>query len=104
MRKLKKYLRRIRFVYRRSSNLTKCVVIAALVLSAAALLALRTSILQTRQRAEYQKAQAAALEQENKGLVKDIENMDTVDGVKKYAYEYLDLVEPGAVIYEPAQD
>ena len=103
MRKLKKYLSRVRFVYRRSSNLTKCVVIAALLLSTAALLALRVSLNQNREKTAALRTEAAALEQEKKGLTKDLENMDTVEGVKKIAYEYLDLVEPGAVIYEPEE-
>ena len=38
------------------------------------------------------------------GMEKDIENKDTVDGVKKFAYEYLDLMETGSVIFEPEQD
>lgn len=103
MRKLKKYLSRVRFVYRRSSNLTKCVVIATLLLSTAALIALRVRLVETREALNAAKVKAVALEQENKGISKDIENKDTVEGVKKYAYEVLDYVEPGAVIYEPEE-
>ena len=40
----------------------------------------------------------------NLSNLKDIENKDTVDGVKKFAYEYLDLMETGSVIFEPEQD
>ena len=104
MRKLKRFLSRLRFVYRRSSNLTKCVVIVTLLLSTAVLLALRAGILQNQRRIDALEAMIADYEQEHAGMEKDIENKDTVDGVKKFAYEYLDLMETGSVIFEPEQD
>ena len=58
-------LRRIRLVYRRSSNTLKIVVIAALVLGTLSLLMLRGAILRMEQKTEELRQQAAVLEQEN---------------------------------------
>ena len=104
MRKLKKYLSRIRLVYRRSSNLTKCVVIATLLLCTAVLVSLRASLLQTEKRTAALRTEAASLEQEKNALKKDIEDMGSVESVKKIAYAFLGLVDPDAVIYEPEQE
>lgn len=104
MGKLKRFLGRIRLVYRRSTTLTKCVVIAAILLSTAALLALRFSILEAKQQIAALRAEAAVLEQENGQLEENIGSLDTVEGIKKIAYQILGLVDPGAVIFEPEQD
>ena len=104
MEKLKRFLSRIRLVYRRSSTLVKCVVIAAILLSTVALLVLRGSILEANKKTEALRSEAAALEQENSQLEEDIEGMGTVEGIKKLAYKLLGLVDPDTVIFEPEQD
>ena len=95
--------RRIRLVYQRSSTLLKCVVLAALLLSSAALLAMGHAIAQTRAETEAQRAQAAALEQENQNLEDAIDDLGSVDSVKDIAGKELGLVDPDTVIIEPEQ-
>ena len=93
--------RHIRLVYRRTSPLVKCVVLAAIVLSAAALILLRTSIQESKQQqAELQK-QAIALVQENRELTKNIAELGTVESVKRIAEQELGLVDPNSQFFTP---
>lgn len=92
---------RIRLVYRRSSPLLKCVVLAAIVLSTAALLTLHFTIQQTRQRTENLRTEAAILEQENRELTEDIAQVGTLQSIKRIAMEKLGLVDPDAEFFQP---
>ena len=94
-------LRRIRLVYRRSSNTLKIVVIAALVLGTLSLLMLRGAILRMEQKTEELRQQAAVLEQENKKLEKSISQLGTVQSVTELAEQLLGLVDPDTVIFSP---
>ena len=94
-------LRRIRLVYRRSSNTLKIVVIAALVLGTLSLLMLRGAILRMEQKTEELRQQAAVLEQENEKLQKSISQLGTVQSVTELAEELLGLVDPDTVIFQP---
>ncbi len=93
--------RRIRLVYRRSSTLLKCAVLAVIVLSTVALLALSITIGQTRQDAEDLRSQAARLEQENRELTQAIAQVGTVQSIKRIAMEELGLVDPDSEIFDP---
>lgn len=95
--------RRIRLVYRRSSTLVKCVVLAALVLSTAALLTLRHAILDAREQTEAKRNEAAALEQQNAELETSIAELGTVQSVTDLAGKLLGLVDPDTVIFVPEQ-
>lgn len=94
-------LRRIRLVYRRSSNTLKIVVIAALVLGTLSLLMLRGAILRMEQKTEDLRQQAAVLEQENKKLEESISQLGTVQSVTDLAEQLLGLVDPDTVIFSP---
>ena len=94
-------LRRIRLVYRRSSNTLKIVVIAALVLGTLSLLMLRGAILRMEQKTEELRQQAAVLEQENKKLEKSISQLGTVQSITELAEQLLGLVDPNTVIFSP---
>lgn len=94
---------RIRLVYRRSSPLVKCVVLAMIVLSTAALIALGAAIQTERQQTEALRQQAAWLEQENQRLDKSIAELGTVQSVKRIATEKLGLVDPDTIIFTPAE-
>lgn len=94
---------RIRLVYRRSPTLLKCVVLVAIVLSTVALVALRSSILETRQKEEELRAQAALLEQENSRLEQSIAELGTVQSIKQIAGEKLDLVDPDSAFFNPVE-
>lgn len=98
-----KPFRRFRLVYRRSSTLVKCMVIAALVAGIAALLILRGAIVQARKQKEELRQQAAQLEQANKDLEYSISQMGTVQSVTELAERLLGLVDPDTVIFQPEQ-
>ena len=99
----RKPLGRIRLVYRRSSTLVKCVVLAALVLSTLALLVLRWAILDTKAQLEQQRNEAAVLEQENRDLSHAISQLGTVQSVEELAGRLLGLVDPDTIIFLPKE-
>lgn len=94
---------RIRLVYRSSSILTKCVVLAAIVLSTAALLTLSVAIQNAKTAEEAKRAEAAALEQQNSELEENIAGLGSVQSDKELAEKYLGLVDPDTVIFVPEQ-
>ncbi len=96
-------LSRIRLVYRSSSTLVKCVVLATVIVSTLALLALRLSFLDAKKQTEQQREQAAALERENSELRQSIAELGTVQSIKDLAGKLLGLVDPDTVIFLPEQ-
>ena len=95
--------RHIRLVYRRTSPLMKCVVLAAILLSAAALVLLRTSIQQSKQQQAQLQQQAIQLVQENRELTKNIAELGTVESVKRIAEMELGLVDPNSQFFTPGE-
>lgn len=95
---------RIRLVYRRSSPLLKCVVLAAIVLSTAAILTIHFSIRQAQQETQLLRSHAARLEQENQELVEHLSEVGTVQSIKRIAREELDLVDPEAEFFHPVDN
>lgn len=96
-------LGRIRLIPRRSRPLTKVVALSAVVLSTLALLSMRGAILDSRERAENLKSQAAVLEQKNAVLQENIAELGTQQSVQRIAREELGLVDPDTVIFIPQQ-
>lgn len=96
-------LSRIRVVYRHSSPLLKCVVLAALVLCTVCLIALRSQLLEEQAKKEQLRTEAATLEQRNAELEKMISELGTVQSVKRIALTELDLVTPDTVLFLPTQ-
>ena len=94
---------RIRLVYRRSSTLLKCVVLATILLSTAALVILRTSIQAEKSQQAQLQEQAAQLEQENQELQEDIDSLGTAGSVVEIAQKLWDLVFPDTVVIEPEE-
>lgn len=94
---------RVRLVCRRSSPLTKCVVLTAVVLSIIALLTLRGAILDAKEKEAELRNEAAALEQENKSLLERIAELGTVQSIKDLAGKLLGLVDPDTVIFLPEE-
>jgi len=92
---------RVRLVYKRSSNVTKIVVLCAIVLSTVTLLILGSVINDTRARTEALRAQASRLEQSNNRLEQLIDSLGTVAGIEQIAREELGLVDPDSVIITP---
>ena len=95
-------LHRIKLVYRRSSPLLKCVVLAAIVLSIVALITLRATLVGARAENEQLRSQAAELEAENRQLKEDISQAGSQAGIEKIAREELGLVDPDAQFFTPA--
>ncbi len=95
--------KRIRLVYRRSSTLVKCVVLAALILCTLALLVLRKEILDTKNQLKDARDKAAALERENDRLEQSISQLGTVQSVTDLAGKLLGLVDPDTVIFLPEE-
>ena len=93
---------RIRLVYRRSSTLLKCVVLAAIILSTVAILALRHSIREAQAQADDLRFQAAAVE--NDRLSSYIAELGTVQSIKRIAGEELGLVDPDTIFFTPAEE
>lgn len=103
MGKIRRILKRVRLVYRKSSPLTKAVVLSAIILSTAALLTIRLTLGATEDRINALKDQAAALEQSQQQLEDKINNQGSLEGVKDYAEDELGLVDPDTVIVEPEE-
>ncbi len=99
----KKPRSRIRLVYRRSSPLLKCVVMAAIVLSMVAILSLRSAIVDLRSSTDSLRSEAAGLEQENQQLEKSIAELGTVQSIKRIAREKLSLVDSDSVFFDPVK-
>ena len=91
----------VQVVYRRSKPLTKVVVIAAIVLSIAALITLRWTQNDIRAEIEDMRQQITQLEQENAALEEKIDNLGSIQGVMDVAQEELGLVDPSTVIIQP---
>lgn len=99
-----KRFRNIRLVYRSSSLLVKCVVLAAIILSTAALIMLRGAIQETQDKQKALQLQTAQLEQENRVLTQQIAELGTVESVKRIASLKLGLVDPNSQFFNPSSD
>ena len=101
MGKLLATLKRVRFVYRRSNNMTKTVVIAALLLSMAALLVLHGAITAAEKQLAEKRALAAQLEQERDKLNESIGSLGSAESVDQIAQDKLGLVDPDSIVITP---
>ena len=102
MAKSNGFLQNIKLVYKRSSNVTKIVVLCAIVICTAALLILGGAIRDAEARTDALRAQASRLEQENNRLSSLIDSLGTVAGIEQIAREELGLVDPDSVIITPS--
>lgn len=91
----------VKLVYRRSSALTKVVVLTVVVLSTVTLLALGFAIRTQREVLEDNRTQAIRLEQEKNRLQQYIEELGTIQGIIRIAQEKLGLIEPDSVVIQP---
>ena len=92
--------RRIRLVYHRSPMILKILVLVTILASAAALLALRTIMLDYRQQSQVLQSQAIALQQENAELTERIAELGTENSIRRIAKEQLGLMDPGTELYD----
>lgn len=96
------FLNRFQLQYRRTTTLHKVVIAAAVVLSSVTLLSIRMVLLEEEQKLLDLQHQAAVLEQENNALRRDIEELGTVDAIRRIGQEELGLVDPDTIIFEQA--
>ena len=89
-----------KIVFRRTSPLIKCVVLATIVLCTVALVALRVAINESKAQEAALKAKALELAQANLQLTQDIAQLGTIESVKRIAETELGLVDPDTVIIE----
>ena len=94
---------RIRLVYGRSSLLIKVLVLVTILVSAAALLALRTKIVAYQQQSQALQTQAAQLQMENKDLNQRIAEIGTKDSIRRIAIEQLDMADTYTQFFSPGE-
>ena len=92
---------RIRLVYRRSSPLLKCVVLATIVLCTATIITLNATIRGYQTRVDALRAQAAELQWSNAQLQEYISELGTVKSIVRIAGEELGLVPPDTKFFVP---
>ena len=95
------YLKRIKPVYRRSSNRMKIIVTAVILLAIVGLIVLYAALGNLNEANDMLAGQAAALEQENSGLLDRISIQGTKEAVIQIARDLLGLVTPDTVIVQP---
>ena len=103
MQELKEFLRRIKLVRQRSSNLSKIVVIITILLCMGSLITLRLAMKRIEDRTQDLRNQASVLEEENADLVEKTGQLGSVQSVTDIAREELGLVNPDAVLLEPEE-
>lgn len=92
---------KIKVVLHPGKLILKIMVLVMVVLCVAALLVLTLAIMDAKAQVEDLRQQAALLQQENSQILKDIEEIGSVQGIIKIAMEKLGLVLPDTVIIEP---
>lgn len=101
MVKIKNPFHGVKVEYTRSHPLTKVVVIALILVSMAAMIALTWSGNQLRREIEALRSEAAQLEAENADLREQLEKQDSVEGVEHIAENELGLVDPDTIVIDP---
>lgn len=101
MGKIRSVLKRVRLRYRRSSTLTKTVVISTIVVCMAALLMIGWRIDSAVADYEAKKDLAAQLEQENNKLNENIDGLGSADSIEQIAKDELGMVPSDAVVITP---
>ena len=91
----------VRFVFKRSSRLTKLVIVAAVVVSVLALLVLRSATLDAQKKADAWRAEAQKQEQEQSRLEELLGNLGSIEGIKDIAENLLGLTDPDTVVIQP---
>lgn len=94
------FLNRFQLQYRRTSNLHKVVVAAAILLASVTLVTLRLGQWEAQAQLAGLQRRAAELEQHNEELRQDIDELGTADSVREIAREELGLVDPDTIIFE----
>ena len=94
-------IKNVQLVFRRSTPLLKVLVIVLVVFSMAALIALGWVQHSLSSQTEELRAEAAALEQENRDYAEKIADLGSVASMEEIAREELGLVRPDTIIIKP---
>lgn len=92
-------VKKFKLAYRPGMTLVKTALLAVIVLSTAALIALGGCIRDAQTSTAALTAQAAALEQQNSALERNIEDLGSTDSIERIAKEELGLVDPDTVVF-----
>lgn len=90
-----------KLVIRKASPVTKAAIVAAVVLSIFALVALYGSIEQIQNQYDLLRQQAMELESDNQTIAGRIEGLGSIDSAIRIAMEELGMIFPDSVIYVP---
>lgn len=101
MAKKKPLLGKIRIVFRRSTPLTKILILVPLVICIAVALFLHFHLTNVNAQTDAMRHQAARLEQENQQLQQILNGLDTVEGAQKIAEKELGMVDPDTILLTP---
>ena len=101
MAKLKKFLGRIRLIYRPSQTSIKVVVILTLLLCTISLIALRISTNNLKEKNDALHSKAEDMSAVNDELKEDISQIGSAEGAVEFAQDELGYVDPNTIIYEP---
>lgn len=93
----------IKLVYRRSSLALKILVLVTILVSTAALIALRVTLNGYQEQSDVLQSRAAQLQQENEALEEDIAALGSKDSIKEIAQEELGLVDPESKFFSPGK-
>ena len=103
MRKLIALLSRVRLKYRRSSTMTKTVVMSAIVVCMLALLTLQIAITAEEKKLEAERQKAAHTEQENNKLGDNIDKQGSAESIDQIAKDELGMVPTDVVVIIPGE-
>ena len=90
-----------RVVFRKSGKALKIVAAIATVACLVTVLTLGIAILTVRQRIETLRQQAVQLQADNALLQQYIDDLDSVQGIERIAFEILGLIDPDTIIIDP---
>ena len=103
MAKRKKPRVRVRFVYRQSSPLLKCAILAAIVFCTIATLVLQAAIRKEGSVYDTLRSAAAWFEQDNQRLENNIAELGTKQSILNIAKEKLGLVDKNSIFFTPVE-
>ena len=103
MKKLIALLSRVRLKYRRSSTMTKTVVMSAIAVCMVALLTLQIANTAKEKQLEAERQKAAQLEQENNKLDDNIDKLGSAESAEQIAKDELGMVPTDAVVIVPGE-
>ena len=90
---------RFKLVYRHSSLQLKILVLVTLVVSAAALVALRVCVGSYQQQSRVLQSQAAQLREENEALARQIAELGSKESIRRIATEELGMADPNSEFF-----